>query len=104
MPQLFPKAKFASVTGEQPMAAEPVRTGRATVFPTGDSDALVLAKRNASWAHVIDPAHPFDKRPNTWMIRQGDVAWQTFLNFWAGYVVANGQMQRVDDQYLQELT
>jgi ABC-type amino acid transport substrate-binding protein len=104
MPQLFPKAKFASVTGEQPMAAEPVRTGRATVFPTGDSDALVLAKRNASWAHVIDPAHPFDKRPNTWMIRHGDVAWQTFLNFWAGYVVANGQMQRLYDQYLQELT
>jgi polar amino acid transport system substrate-binding protein len=104
MPQLFPKAKFASVTGEQPMAAEPVRTGRATVFVTGDSDAMVMAKRNASWATLIDPAHPFDKRPNTWMVRHGDPAWKNFLDFWASYITVNGEVQRLYDKYLQELT
>jgi len=104
MPQLFPKAKFISVTGQQAMAAEPVRTGRATVFVTGDSDALVLAKRNANWAHIVDPAHPFDKRPNTWLIRHGDPEWKNFLDFWATYITGNGTVQRLYDKYLQELT
>jgi polar amino acid transport system substrate-binding protein len=104
MPQLFPKAKVIAVTGQQAMAAEPVRTGRATVFVTGDSDALVLARRNASWAHVIDPAHPFDKRPNTWLVRHGDPAWTNFLDFWATYVTGSGQVQSLYDKYLQELT
>jgi ABC-type amino acid transport substrate-binding protein len=103
MPQLFPKAKVIAVTGQQAMAAEPVRTGRATVFVTGDSDALVLAKRNASWAHIIDPAHPFDKRPNTWLVRHGDPAWTNFLDFWATYVTGSGQVQALYNKYLAEL-
>jgi polar amino acid transport system substrate-binding protein len=103
MPQLFPKAKIIAVTGQQAMAAEPVRTGRATVFVTGDSDALVLAKRNASWAHIIDAAHPFDKRPNTWLIRHGDEAWKNFLDGWAAYITVSGEVQRLYDKYLQEL-
>ncbi len=53
------------------MAAEPVRAGRATVYVTGDSDAIAFAKRNASWAHIIAPEHPFDKRPNTWIKQVG---------------------------------
>ncbi len=104
MPQLFPKAKILSVAGQQAMAAEPVRTGRATVYVTGDSDAIVLAKRNAGWAHVIDPANPFDKRPNTWLIRHGDPAWKNFLDMWCTYVTANGAVQRLYDKYMHELT
>jgi len=104
MPQLFPKAKFIATAGQVAMAAEPVRTGRATVFVTGDSDALVLAKRNASWAHLIDPANPFDKRPNTWMVRHGDEPWKNFMDMWATFMIVNGEVKRLYDRYLAELT
>lgn len=103
MPQLFPKAKFMAVAGQQAMAAEPVRTRRATVYVTGDSDALALAKRNASWAHLVDEKHPFDKRPNTWAIRYGDEAWKNFLDMWATYVTVNGQVQKLYDHYIEKL-
>jgi polar amino acid transport system substrate-binding protein len=104
MPLLFPKAKIMAVAGQQAMAAEPVRTGRATVYVTGDSDAIALAKRNAEWAHIIDPAHPFDKRPNTWMIRYGDEPWKNFLDMWSTSVTVNGEVQRLYDHYMSNLT
>jgi ABC-type amino acid transport substrate-binding protein len=104
MPQLFPKAKFIATAGQVAMAAEPVRTGRATVFVTGDSDAIVLAKRNNSWAHLIDVTNPFDKRPNTWMVRHGDAPWKNFLDMWATFMTVNGEVQRLYDKYLAELT
>ena len=103
LPQLFPKAKFIATAGQVAMAAEPVRTGRATVFVTGDSDALALAKRNESWAYLIDKENPFDKRPNTWMVRHGDEPWKNFLDFWATYIIVNGEVQRLYDKYLAEL-
>jgi ABC-type amino acid transport substrate-binding protein len=103
MPILFPKAKVAAVSGQQAMAAEPVRTGRATVYVTGDSDAIVLAKHNANWAQIIDVAHPFDKRPNTWLIRHGDAAWKSFLDTWATAMTVNGEVQRLFDKYMTEL-
>jgi membrane-bound lytic murein transglycosylase MltF len=104
MPILFPRAKFTAVTGQQVLAAEPVRTRRATVYVTGDSDALAFAKRNASWAHVIDPANPFDKRPNTWAIRYGDNAWKQFLDMWGAFMTENGAIQRTYDHYIAQLT
>lgn len=104
IPLLFPKAKVIAIAGQQVMAAEPVRTGRATVFVAGDSDIIVLAKRNANWAHIVDVDHPFDKRPNTWLVRYGDPAWKNFLDMWSNYVIANGEVQRLYDQYLQQLT
>lgn len=104
MPLLFPKAKVAAVSGQQAMAAEPVRTGRATVYVTGDSDAIVLAKRNANWAHIIDVDHPFDKLPNTWLIRHGDAAWKDFLDSWATAMTVNGEVQRLFDKYMAELS
>jgi hypothetical protein len=69
----------------------------------GDSDIIAFAKRNASWAHIVDPEHPFDKRPNTWMIRYGDVPWQRFLNMWSTYIVVNGVVQRLYDKYMEAL-
>jgi ABC-type amino acid transport substrate-binding protein len=104
MPLLFPKAKFIAVAGQQAMAAEPVRTRRATVYVTGDSDAIALAKRNAEWAHIVDEKHPFDKRPNTWMIRHGDEPWKNFLDMWSTYVRVNGEVQRLYDEYIAKLT
>jgi len=103
LPLMFPKAKFMATTGQQVMAAEPVRTKRATAYVVGDSDGIALAKRNASWARIVDVDHPFDKRPNTWLIRHGDMAWKNFLDSWASYVIANGEVQRLYDRYLAEI-
>ncbi|WP_372624249.1 substrate-binding periplasmic protein [Falsiroseomonas sp.] len=104
MPLLFPRARFQAVAGQQVLAAEPVRTKRATVYVTGDSDALALARRNQNWAHVIDPQNPFDKRPNTWAVRYGDNPWKQFLDMWGAYMTASGQIQRLYDRYIEQLT
>ena len=104
MPLLFPKAKMMAVAGQQAMAAEPVRTRRATVYVTGDSDAMAFARRNSSWANIVDEKHPLDKRPNTWVIRYGDAPWKNFLDMWSAYVIANGQVQRLYDEYIAKLT
>jgi len=104
MPLLFPRARFQAVTGQQALAAEPVRTKRATVYVTGDSDALALARRNQNWAHVIDPQNPFDKRPNTWAVRYGDNPWKQFLDMWGAYMTASGEVQRLYDRYIAQLT
>ncbi|MEP9380503.1 transporter substrate-binding domain-containing protein [Aquabacter sp. CN5-332] len=103
MPLLFPKAKVLSVAGQQALAAEPVRARRATAYWTGDIDILSLAKRN-SWAHVIDPDHPFDKRPNTWAIRYGDEPWKNFLDMWVATVLATGQVQALYKSYVERFT
>jgi ABC-type amino acid transport substrate-binding protein len=102
MPLLFPKAKVLSVTGQQALAAEPVRTRRATAYWTGDIDIRSLARRN-SWAHVIDPDHPFDKRPNTWAIRHGDPAWKDFLDMWVATVLATGHVERLYKSYVERM-
>lgn len=104
MPLLFPKAKIMAVAGQQAMAAEPVRTRRATVYVTGDNDAIALARRNAAWAHIVDEKHPFDKRPNTWVIQYGDEPWQAFLDMWSTYVTVNGVVQRLYDEYMERLS
>jgi len=103
IPLLFPKAKMIAVAGQQAMAAEPVRTRRATVYVTGDLDAIAFAKRNASWAQIVDEKHPFDKRPNTWAIRHGDEPWKNFLDMWSTYVIVNGLVQALYDEYLAKL-
>lgn len=103
LPALFPKAKFVAIGGQQVMAAEPVRTKRATAYVLPDSDALALVKRNGDWAHIVDIDHPFDKRPNTWLIRHGDVPWKNFLDTWSNYIVGSGRVQSLYDRYLAEL-
>lgn len=104
MPKIFPKARFIAVAGPIALGAEPVRTGRATAFIIGDSDALAFAKQNSSWARVVDPDHPIGKRPNTWLIRYGDAPWANFLNMWAQFVVVDGTVKRLYDEYLTLLT
>lgn len=65
IPQLFPKAKMITTTGQVMLGAEPVRAKQADVWFNGDSDVMLFAKRNDSWAFVVDPQNPIDRRPNT---------------------------------------
>jgi hypothetical protein len=38
------------------------------------------------------------------MVRHGDTAWKNFMDMWATFMVVNGEVQRLYDRYLQELT
>lgn len=103
MPVKFPKAKFIAIAGQYAMAAEPVRASRATACIMGDTEAFALARRNSDWAVVLDPKNPVDKRPNSWMIRHGDVAWKNFLDSWCSYISLNGELQRIYDRYAGDI-
>jgi hypothetical protein len=85
------------------LGAEPVRAKKADVWMSGDSDVILFAKRNSQWAAVIEPDKPIDKRPNTWAIRYGDVEWKAFLDFWATFVVVNGEMDRLFRLHMEKL-
>jgi polar amino acid transport system substrate-binding protein len=103
IPILWPKAKVITTTGQVTLGAEPVRAKRADVWMSGDSDVLLFAKRNASWATVIEPDKPIDKRPNTWAVRYGDPEWKNFLDFWGAFVVVNGEMDRLFAHHMERL-
>jgi ABC-type amino acid transport substrate-binding protein len=102
IPVLFPKAKLITTAGQVVLAAEPVRAKKAEVWMSGDSDVLLFAKRN-NWAHVFDPGTPIDKRPNTWAVRYGDSEWKHFLDFWATFMVVNGEMDRLFKHHMEKL-
>lgn len=103
IPVLWPKAKVVTTTGQVALGAEPVRAKRADAWMSGDSDVLLFAKRNASWATVIEPDKPIDKRPNTWAVRYGDPEWKNFLDFWGAFVVVNGEMDRLFAHHMEKL-
>jgi ABC-type amino acid transport substrate-binding protein len=103
IPVLWPKAKVITTTGQVALGAEPVRAKRADAWMSGDSDVLLFAKRNASWATVIEPDKPIDKRPNTWAVRYGDPEWKNFLDFWGAFVVVNGEMDRLFAHHMEKL-
>lgn len=103
IPTLFPKAKLITTTGQVTLGAEPVRAKRADVWVSGDSDVLLFAKRNSSWAHVVDPANPIDRRPNTWAVRYGDPEWKDFLDFWATFLTINGEVERLFKHHMEKL-
>jgi polar amino acid transport system substrate-binding protein len=103
IPILFPKAKLITTTGQVVLGAEPVRAKKADVWMSGDSDVLLFAKRNSDWAHVFDPSHPIDKRPNTWAVRYGDPEWKNFLDFYATFLTVNGEMERLFNHHMEVL-
>ena len=103
IPQLFPKAKLITTTGQVTLGAEPVRAKRAHVWMSGDSDVLLFAKRNSGWATVVDPENPIDRRPNTWAVRYGDDEWKQFLDFWAAFLSANGEVARLFKHHMEKL-
>ena len=102
IPMLFPNAKLITTAGQVVLAAEPIRAKNAYVWMSGDSDVLLFAKRN-NWATVFDPSSPIDKRPNTWAVRYGDSEWKHFLDFWATFLVVNGEMERLFKLHMEKL-
>src|SRR5438034_1178744 len=103
IPILFPKAKLITTAGQVVLGAEPVRAKKADVWMSGDSDVLLFAKRNPTWAHVFDTDHPIDKRPNTWAVRYGDSEWKHFLDFFAVFLTVNGEMERLFKLHMEKL-
>jgi ABC-type amino acid transport substrate-binding protein len=100
---MFPKAKIITTSGQIVLSAEPVRTKKADLWVSGDLDVMLFAKKNSSWAHVIDVTHPFARGANTWAIRYGDPAWKFFLDMWVDNAVASGLVQQRYDFYFKQL-
>jgi ABC-type amino acid transport substrate-binding protein len=104
IPLLFPaKPKVITTTGQISLGAEPVRAKKADVWISGDVDVVLLAKRNADWAHVIDPGNPLDRRPNTLAIRYGDPEWKSFMDFYGRYLTVNGEVERLLKHHVEKL-
>jgi polar amino acid transport system substrate-binding protein len=104
IPLLLPKhPKVITTTGQITLGAEPVRAKRADAWISGDSDVILFAKRNEDWAVALDPTHPLDRRPNTWVIRYGDAEWKQFLDFWCTYLVVNGEIDRLFKHHMEKL-
>jgi ABC-type amino acid transport substrate-binding protein len=80
-----------------------VRAKKADLWATGDLDAILFARKNASWAHIIDRDNPSGLTANTWAIRYGDIAWKNFLDMWSDKMVTSGFMQERFDHYLDEI-
>jgi ABC-type amino acid transport substrate-binding protein len=99
----FPKAKIITTSGQLALSAEPVRTGKADLWATGDLDAILFARRNERWARVIDEGHPIDVAANTWAVRYGDPDWKFFLDSWGDRMVASGVMKERLNYYLENL-
>jgi ABC-type amino acid transport substrate-binding protein len=104
IPLLFPaKPKVITTTGQISLGAEPVRAKKADIWLSGDVDVILLAKRNADWAHVIDPGNPLDRRPNTLAIRYGDPEWKSFMDFYGRYLTVNGEVERLLKIHVEKL-
>jgi polar amino acid transport system substrate-binding protein len=101
--RLFPKSKVLATTGQILTATEPVRTKRADAWLNGENDVVVFARKNASWAAVLDEEHPFDKAPNTWAIRYGDPAWESFISGFCNYMITQGFVKQRYDYYMNQM-
>ena len=99
----FPKAKIITTSGNITLAAEPVRAKKADIWATGDLDAVLFARKNARWAHIVNEETPIGLTANTWAIRYGDNAWKYFLDMWADHMIASGFMKERYEHYLGEL-
>ena len=101
--RLFPKSKVLATTGQILTATEPVRTKRADAWLNGENDVVVFARKNASWAAVLDEEHPFDKAPNTWAIRYGDPAWESFISGFCNYMITQGFVKQRYDYHMNQM-
>jgi polar amino acid transport system substrate-binding protein len=101
--RLFPKSKVLATTGQILTATEPVRTKRADAWLNGENDVVVFARKNASWAAVVDEEHPFDKAPNTWAIRYGDPAWESFISGFCNYMITQGFVKQRYDYHMNQM-
>ena len=101
--RLFPKSKVLATTGQILTATEPVRTKRADAWLNGENDVVVFARKNTSWAAVLDEEHPFDKAPNTWAIRYGDPAWESFISGFCNYMITQGFVKQRYDYHMNQM-
>jgi len=101
--RLFPKSKVLATTGQILTATEPVRTKRADAWLNGENDVVVFARKNASWAAVLDEEHPFDKAPNTWAVRYGDPAWEGFISGFSNYMITQGFVKQRYDYHMNQM-
>ena len=100
----FPRAKLVTHgPGQAYIAAQDVRLKKAHLFATGDLDSILFARKNKSWAHIIDEKNPIGMTPNTWATRYGDDEWKHFLDFFAGHMVTSGFMQERYDYWLGQI-
>jgi len=99
----FPKAKIITTSGQIALSAEPVRTGKADLWATGDLDAMLYQRRNERWAIIVDQGNPIGMNANTWAIRYGDPEWKFFLDMWSDKMVASGFMKERYEFYLNNL-
>jgi ABC-type amino acid transport substrate-binding protein len=98
----FPKAKVITTSGQIALSAEPVRTGKADAWASGEEDVMVFAAKNP-WAHIIDREHPTDRNPNTWAIRYGDPDWKAFLDMWSQKMVVSDFVKERRQFYLDRV-
>jgi polar amino acid transport system substrate-binding protein len=101
--RLFPTAKVLATTGQILTATEPVRTKRADAWLNGENDVVVFARKNSGWAAVLDEGHPFDKAPNTWAIRYGDPAWESFISSFCNYMITQGFVKQRYDYHMNQM-
>jgi ABC-type amino acid transport substrate-binding protein len=101
--RLFPKSKVLATTGQILTATEPVRTKRADAWLNGENDVVVFVRKNAAWAAVLDEDHPFDKAPNTWAIRYGDPAWESFVSGFCNYMITQGFVKQRYDYHMNQM-
>ena len=103
IPVLFPKAKLITTTGQAELGAEPVRAKKSDVWMSSQVTVLAMAQRN-SWAHPFEPEKPIDPRPSSWAVRYGDPEWRNFLDFWAKFMVVNGEMDRLLKTHIERIS
>ncbi|MEO7853802.1 MAG: transporter substrate-binding domain-containing protein, partial [Rubrivivax sp.] len=103
IPVLFPKAKLITTTGQAELGAEPVRAKKSDVWMSSQV-AVQLMEKRTDWAKAFDPDHPIDRRPSSWAVRYGDYEWKNFLDFWAGFMVTNGETDRLMKHHIEKLS
>ena len=102
IPVLFPNAKLITTAGQVVLAAEPIRAKKADVWMSGDSDVLLFAEAQQLGA-CLRPRHPDRQAPqhvgrSLWRQRM-----EAFLDFWATFMVVNGEMDRLFKLHMEKL-
>lgn len=98
----FPKAKIIEIPGPLAVEMEPVRSRQAQAAVEGDFDMQVFVEAN-DWAYIVDPEHPFGRRPNTWACRYGDPEWKFFLDTFCNWLTGSDWVKRRFAFYREEL-
>jgi polar amino acid transport system substrate-binding protein len=54
---------------------------------------------NAAWAKMAFPEQDLFSAPNGWAVRYGDPDWKSFLDGYAQWAVASGEVQSLYENY-----